>query len=212
MDPLPATPTAAPRPRHFGIPALYSLTVFLGAFLLFLIEPIIAKRLLPWFGGSAAVWITCLVFFQTALLFGYLYADFTTRHLTIHSRVTVHIVLLAASLLFLPIAISPYWKTGAGEPTWRILALLTGSIGLPFLLLGATGPLVQDWYARALPGTPPYRLFSVSNLASLLALMSYPFLLEPLTSGRTQRLGWSILFTLFVILCASAAWLSRMSP
>src|SRR5271163_2266210 len=114
-----------------------------------MIEPIIAKRLLPWFGGSAAVWITCLVFFQTTLLFGYLYADFITRRLSVLGRVALHIALLAASLLFLPIALSPYGRTGAGEPTWRILALLTASIGLPFLLLSATGPLVQDWYARA---------------------------------------------------------------
>jgi len=177
-----------------------------------MIEPIIAKRLLPWFGGSAAVWITCLVFFQTTLLFGYLYADFITRRLSVLGRVALHIALLAASLLFLPIALSPYGRTGAGEPTWRILALLTASIGLPFLLLSATGPLVQDWYARALPNTPPYRLFSLSNLASLLALLSYPFLLEPLTSGRTQLLGWSILFGLFVLLSAFAAWISRKSP
>ena len=211
MDPLAATSPVAPPPRHVGAPALYSLTIFLGAFLLFLIEPIIAKRLLPWFGGSAAVWITCLVFFQTALRFGYLYADFTTDHLTIRRRVALYILLLTASLPFLPIALSPSWKTFGGEPTWRILALLTASIGLPFLLLGATGPLVQDWYARALPGSPPYRLFSLSNLASLLALLSYPFLLEPLTSGHTQLLGWSILFVVFVILCASTAWRSRTS-
>jgi SAM-dependent methyltransferase len=211
LDPLAAT-SPPPRLIHRGVPALYGLTIFLGAFLLFLIEPIIAKRLLPWFGGSAAVWITCLVFFQTALLFGYLYADVATGRLTIKRRIVLHIVLLAASLLFLPIALSPHWKTGAGEPTWRILALLTASIGLPFLLLSATGPLVQDWYARALPATPPYRLFALSNLASLLALLSYPFLLEPLTSGHTQLLTWSVLFALFVVLCSSAAWLSRNSP
>ncbi len=201
-----------PRSRYLGAPTLYSLTVFLGAFLLLLIEPMIAKRLLPWFGGSAAVWITCLVFFQTTLLFGYLYAHITTRHLPVNPRVAIHIVLLTASLLFLPIALSAHWKTAAGEPTWRILALLSASIGLPFFLLSATGPLVQDWYARALPGTPPYRLFSLSNLASLLALLSYPFLLEPLTSGRIQLLSWSILFAFFVILCALAVWRSRIDP
>ena len=166
MDPLAAT-SPAPRLIHRGVPALYGLTIFLGAFLLFLIEPIIAKRLLPWFGGSAAVWITCLVFFQTALLFGDLYTDVATGRLTIKRRIVLHIVLLAASLLFLPIALSPHWKTGAGEPTWRILALLTASIGLPFLLLSATGPLVQDWYARALPATPPYRLFAHSRTSPL---------------------------------------------
>lgn len=102
MDPLAAT-SPPPRLIHRGVPALYGLTIFLGAFLLFLIEPIIAKRLLPWFGGSAAVWITCLVFFQTALLFGYLYADVATGRLTIKRRIVLHIVLLAASLLFFPL-------------------------------------------------------------------------------------------------------------
>ena len=209
MDPLPANPPSAPERNQFGAPALYSLTIFLSAFLLFLVEPILAKQLLPWFCGSAAVWITCLVFFQSALLFGYLYADFTTSRLSVRRRAVLHIVLLAASLLFLPIALNAHWRSGTVEPTWRILALLTASIGLPFILLSATGPLVQDWYARAMPGTPPYRLFSLSNFASLLALLCYPFVLEPLTTGHTQLLGWSIFFALFVILCASAAWRSR---
>jgi hypothetical protein len=207
LDSLTPSPPVAPA----GPAALYSLTIFLGAFLLFLIEPAIAKRLLPWFGGSAAVWITCLVFFQTTLLLGYLYADFITRRLSASRRGGLHIALLAVSLLFLPVALNVNGKTGSGEPTWRILALLTASIGLPYLLLSATSPLIQDWYARAYPGRPPYRLFSLSNLASLLALLSYPFLLEPLTTGRNLLLGWSILFGLFALLCGAAAWLSRKS-
>jgi SAM-dependent methyltransferase len=185
------------------------LTIFLGAFLLFLIEPVIAKRLLPWFGGSAAVWITCLVFFQTALLLGYLYADFITRRLRVQRRIALHLLLLAASLLFLPVGLNSHWKTGPGEPTWRILTLLATSIGLPYLLLSATSPLIQDWYGRTYPSNTPYRLFALSNLAALLALLSYPFLLEPLTSGRTQLLGWSISFAVFALLCATAAWVSR---
>ena len=189
---------------------LYAAVIFLGAFLLFLIEPLLAKVILPWFGGSAAVWATCLVFFQCTLLLGYAYADFTTRRFSARQLSTLHVILLLASLALLPIAPGAHWRTApGGDPAWRILALLATAIGLPFLLLSATSPLVQSWYARQRPGAQPYHLFALSNLASFLALLSYPFLIEPRTATDAQLHGWSWLYLAFVAICAVAAWISR---
>jgi hypothetical protein len=191
-------------------PLLLGVTIFLGAFLLFLLEPLFAKLILPWFGGSAAVWATCLVFFQSALLLGYLYADVTTRRLAPARQSAVHIGLLLVSLAFLPIAARAGWRPEAdGDPAWRILGLLTVSIGLPFILLSATSPLVQAWYARARPAADPYPLFALSNFASLLALLSFPLLIEPRVTSHHQAQLWSILFGFFVALCSVAAWISR---
>lgn len=192
-----------------GLAVLLPATVFLGAFLLFLLEPLFAKLILPWFGGSAAVWATCLVFFQSALLLGYLYADLTTRRLTPRQQSFLHIGLLAACLAFLPITAHASWRPSSGsDPAWRILGLLTVSIGLPFMLLSATSPLVQAWHARLRPAVEPYHLFALSNFASLLALLSFPFWIEPHISSHQQALLWSALFVLFVLMCASAAWIS----
>jgi hypothetical protein len=189
---------------------LFATTIFLGAFLLFLIEPLIAKLILPWFGGSAAVWATCLVFFQTALLLGYLYADITIRRFTRKHQFALHAVLLVVSLSWLPIAPQIFWRSRAAvDPAWRILGLLAFSIGLPFVLLSATSPLAQTWYARRAPNRSPYHLFALSNLASLLALLSFPFLIEPHLSASQQTRVWSAVYVLFVSCCGSAAWLSR---
>jgi hypothetical protein len=189
---------------------LFAATISLGAFLLFLIEPLFAKAILPWFGGSAAVWATCLVFFQSALLLGYLYADATTRRLTTKRQSVLHVGLLLVSLLWLPIAPQIFWRSHATvDPAWRILGLLTFSIGLPFVLLSATSPLLQTWCARRASGRSPYSLFALSNLASLLALLSFPFLLEPRLSSRQQSVLWSSAYGVFVTCCAISAWLSR---
>lgn len=189
---------------------LFAATIFLGAFLLFLIEPLFAKLILPWFGGSAAVWATCLVFFQTALLLGYCYADVVTRRLGPRRQSAVHLGLLLVSLLWLPIAPQVFWRSHVVvDPAWRILGLLTFSIGLPFVLLSATSPLVQTWYARGVTGRSPYHLFALSNLASLLALLSFPFLIESRLSSHRQAILWSMLYGLFVASCASATWLNR---
>src|SRR6267154_2323081 len=146
---------------------LFPATVFLSAFLLFLIEPLFAKLILPRFGGAAAVWAACLVFFQCALLLGYLYADVTSRRLTAHRQAQLHIALLALGLLFLPIAPRLLQLQHAvGDPAATILLVLTVSIGLPFVLLSATSPLVQAWYARSTAQREPYHLFALSNLAS----------------------------------------------
>ncbi|MGH8648394.1 MAG: hypothetical protein ACREUP_03670, partial [Burkholderiales bacterium] len=160
---------------------LHAATIFLSAFLLFLVQPVIAKQILPWFGGAAAVWATCLVFFQSVLLFGYAYSDWTTRFLAPRRQAWLHIALLALSLLILPIIPGVQWKPGedGGEPTLTILGLLGATIGLPYFLLSTTSPLVQAWFWQRFRHAVPYRLFALSNLASLMALLSYPVVIEP---------------------------------
>ena len=193
---------------------LYALTIFTSAFLLFLVQPLMAKQILPWFGGSAAVWTTCLVFFQFLLLFGYAYADWTTRRMKARSQVVLHIALLLVSVVSLPILADASWKPGGDEdPTLRILGLLGATIGLPYFLLSTTGPLVQAWFARSFPAGTVYRLFALSNLASLLALVSYPFVLEPWVSTARQAHVWSAGYVVFVALCiASAVYSLRAQP
>jgi SAM-dependent methyltransferase len=186
----------------------YAATIFLSAFLLFLVQPIIAKQILPWFGGSAAVWTTCLVFFQSALLAGYAYADATHR-LGLKRQTWLHIGLLLASLATLPILASEAWKpAGDDEPIGRILLLLTVAIGLPYFLLATTTPLLQSWYWRRFESAVPYRLFALSNFASLLALLGFPVLFEP--SLTLPQLGWtwSAVYVLFVVACVATGWLS----
>ncbi|HVF65732.1 MAG TPA: fused MFS/spermidine synthase [Casimicrobiaceae bacterium] len=184
---------------------LYAVTIFVSAFLLFLVQPVMAKQILPWFGGSATVWTTCLVFFQSTLTAGYAYADWTTHRLTPRRSVHLHIALLVASLLILPIMPGEHWKPEGNEnPSWLILGMLAATIGLPYFLLSTTSPLVQAWFARRFVNASPYRLFALSNLASMIALLGYPFLLEPWTATRAQALGWSAGYALFVVLCISA--------
>jgi hypothetical protein len=191
---------------------LFPLTIFTSAFLLFLVQPVIAKQILPWFGGSAAVWTTCLVFFQTTLLLGYAYADLVVRHLSRNTQAKLHVAFLVASLAVLPIVPAEFWKPAGNEnPVLRILGLLTATIGLPYFLLSATSPLVQAWFARRYPGRNPYRLFALSNLASMLALIGYPFLLEPWVATTTQAIAWSGAYILFALLCGLVAWRSRKS-
>jgi SAM-dependent methyltransferase len=187
---------------------LYAATIFLSSFLLFLVQPLVARLILPWFGGSAAVWTTCMLFFQVLLLAGYAYAHFLSRSAFFEKRKTyIHIVLLAAAVATLPIAPADSWKpAGDAEPVTRILLLLGATIGLPYLLLASTSPLLQAWFARARPGANPYRLFAVSNLASLIALLGYPFLVEPVFTSHQQVTLWSWLFAGFAVLCAAVAW------
>ena len=185
---------------------LYAVTIFFSAFLLFLVQPLIAKQILPWFGGSSAVWTTCLVFFQSVLLAGYAYTDWTTRRLAPKKQAWLHIGLLVASLALLPIIADLSWRpSGDEDPTLRILGLLLATIGLPYLLLSTTGPLVQAWFSRTFDNAVPYRLFALSNLASMLALLSYPVAIEPWVNTVTQSWGWSAGYVVFVLLCAAAA-------
>ncbi|HKW81552.1 MAG TPA: fused MFS/spermidine synthase [Casimicrobiaceae bacterium] len=193
--------------------ALYAITIFGSAFLLFLVQPIMAKEILPWFGGSANVWTTCLVFFQTTLLLGYAYSDAVARRLAARTQFRVHVALLALSCLLLPIVPAAHWKPlGSESPAALILGLLAATVGLPYFLLSTTSPLVQSWFARRFPGRDPYRLFALSNLASLLALASYPFALEPWITTRMQAYGWSAGYVLFVLTCAGCAWYALRAP
>jgi hypothetical protein len=186
---------------------LYGATIFLSAFLLFLIQPVFAKLILPWFGGSSAVWTTCLVFFQTALLAGYLYAHLLTQYKDSRMQPWVHIALLAAALLLLPVMPGERWKpSGAGDPAWQILAMLAAVLGLPYFLLSATSPLLQKWLSQS--GSQPYRFFALSNVGALLALAAYPLVIEPRISTRVQDLWWSYGFAVFAALCGAAAWFS----
>jgi len=172
------------------------------------VQPIIAKQILPWFGGSAAVWTTCLVFFQSILLAGYAYADLTTR-LGPRRQAMLHVALLVVSLACLPILASTSWKPqGDEQPILRILLLLGATIGLPYFLLSTTTPLLQAWYWRRFQTVVPYRLFALSNLASLLALLGFPVLFEPAFDLTTLGWAWSFLFAGFAVLCGVTAWLS----
>jgi SAM-dependent methyltransferase len=189
---------------------LSAATVFLSAFLLFLVQPLIAKRILPWFGGAAIVWTLAMVFFQLVLLLGYAYAHAAASRLRGRTMAAVHLALLAASLAFLPIAPDASWKPHGGDnPVAGVLGLLFATLGLPYFLLSATSPLVQAWLARASPGASPYRLFALSNLASMLALLGYPFAIEPWLGVRAQSIAWSAGYVAFAMLCAALAWRSR---
>jgi len=186
---------------------VHALTIFLGSFLLFLVQPLVARQALPWFGGASAVWTTCLVFFQCVLLAGYAYADFVTRRMAPRPRALLHGAILLVSLLWLPVLADPSWKpSGEESPTLRIIGFLAATIGLPFAALSANSPLVQAWFARAKPGASPYRLFALSNLASLLALLGYPLLLEPTLATRAQAWLWSGGYVLFVAVALFATW------
>jgi hypothetical protein len=186
---------------------LFGCAVFLAAFLLFLVEPIAAKQLLPFLGGSAAVWITCLVFFQTALLLAYLYAHWQARR----PMWGVHIGLLAAAL-----GLAIYWafggldlSSGPAHPVTTIFLALGVWIGLPFLALGATSPLLQVWWSRVEGTGIPYRLFALSNFASLLALAAYPTVVEPYLTLRAQRVVWCCGFAAFALLATLLAMRTR---
>ncbi len=191
---------------------LYALTILVSAFLLFQVQPVIAKIILPWFGGSAAVWTTCLLFFQMVLLLGYLYSHAVIRYLKPRAQMLLHAGLLALSILVLPIYPDVSWKPlGASEPTLRILGLLAVTIGLPYFLLSTTGPLLQAWYARRFHGAMPYRLYALSNAGSMFALLSYPVLFEPSFTTHQQSGMWSWSYGLFAALCAFTALKSNQA-
>ena len=176
---------------------LFSAALFISALLLFSVQPLVAKMLLPYLGGSPAVWNTCLVFFQLMLLIGYLYSHLLPRKIGIRKHAILHLVLLALAAIVLPIAVSqkaiaslPSSATGA--PIWLLATLLT-TVGLPFFILSTTAPLLQSWFANTTHtrARDPYFLYAASNLGSLLALLMYPLLMEPNLKLREQSLLWS---------------------
>ncbi len=182
----------------------FSLTIFWGACLLFLVQPLIARFILPWFGGGPAVWTTCMLFFQVLLLGGYAYAHFSISRLTPRRQVITHLCLLVLSVALLPITPGDHWKpTDGSHAAGHILLLLLACLGLPYLVLSATGPLLQAWFSKANPGVSPYRLYALSNIGSLLALLAYPFMLEPQLARQDQAEYWSYGLVLYAGL---AAW------
>lgn len=188
---------------------LYAFTVFLSAFLLFQVQPMIAKMILPWFGGTAAVWATCLLFFQSALLAGYGYTHGVVKRLSPRRQWMLHASLLALALAFLPVLPEAKWKPATPDmPAARILGLLAVTVGLPYFLLSTTAPLIQAWFARSFPDRSPYRLYALSNLGSMLALLTYPSLVEPALTLKQQGWCWSGAFLLFAALCAFTGWRS----
>ena len=182
----------------------------LGAFLLFQIQPLISKFILPWFGGSPAVWTTCMLFFQIVLFGGYTYSHLVVSRLSPRGQAVVQGLLLLAAIAVLPITPSDSWKPSeAVAPTARILLLLTATVGLPYFVLSTTSPLIQSWFSRSFPGRSPYRLYSLSNFGSFLALLSYPFVFEPAFDLTTQSRLWSWAFPAYAVLtglCGAAVW------
>jgi hypothetical protein len=183
--------------------ARYAITIFLSAFLLFQVQPMIGKVILPWYGGGPAVWTACMLFFQVFLLAGYAYAHLVASRLTPRVGTSVHWALLVASLLLLPIAPNEeVWKQATETaPVAQIVALLAVTIGLPYFLLSSTGPLLQESFRRE-TGHPPYRLYALSNVGSLLALLTYPFVFEPQLTLRVQTWSWSGAYIAFATLSA----------
>jgi SAM-dependent methyltransferase len=191
-----------------------ALTILLSSFLLFLVQPILAKQILPWFGGSASVWTVCLVFFQAVLVLGYAYAHWLTRRGAGARQFVVHSSLLLASCLMLPIVPAAFWKQAhESAPAATILGLLATTVGVPYFLLASTAPLLQKWLAKgpggAALGPSIYRLFALSNFGSLIGLLCYPFAVEPFAPLRTQAWLWSSAYVLFVISSTRYAWARR---
>jgi len=186
--------------------ASFVVTIFASSSLLFLIQPILSKQMLPWFGGAASVWTTCLVFYQSLLLLGYLYAHGSVRRLSFRWQASLHLVLLAAGVIVIFLPQSAQLRPAAvSAPVYESLRLLALSIGLPYFLLSSTTPLLQAWYAGTVRAALPYRLFALSNLASLLGLMAYPFAVEPLAGLESQLNAWRVMYVAFKVLCGLVA-------
>jgi len=202
-------PIAAFRRVPHGGSAPFILAIFAGAFLIFQVQPMVGKHILPWFGGAPGVWSLCLAFYQTVLFLGYAYAHLLIRRIPPARQPIVHALLLLVALAVLPVLPEASWKpTGDDSPGLHILAMLTANVGPPFLLLAATGPLVQTWFARVFPTRSPYPLYAVSNAGSLLALLSYPVAVEPGLALSAQSRLWSGAFTACGLVILYCAWLA----
>jgi spermidine synthase len=203
--PEPIHQTALDGPRE--LLWIYSFAIFLSAFLLFQVQPLIGKFVLPWFGGMPSVWTTCMLFFQLLLFGGYAYAHLATRWLAPRSQSIVHGILLAAACLLLPIIPSDSLKPlGTEEPISRIIVVLGLTVGAPFFVLSATGPLLQGWFSRTHRSRSPYRLYALSNVGSLLALVTFPTVFDWLLPTRFLAAMWSVCFVIFAVLCGICAW------
>lgn len=187
----------------------FILAIFLSAFLLFQVQPIVARYILPWYGGSPAVWTTCMLFFQVGLLAGYTWAHLLVTFFRSRPKlqVAIHLGALVLSLLLLPITPSDALKpTGTENPTLGIVTLLLQTVGIPYLLISASGPLLQSWFGNVLPGRSPYRLYAVSNFGSLLGLLSYPFVFEPWLRVSEQTGWWSVGYGVYAAVAGICGW------
>ena len=194
------------------MPALYAITLFLSAFLLFLVQPLFAKLVLPLLGGSPGVWNTCMVFFQSALLAGYAYAHFVSRRLSFKWQVVLQAVILVAAFALLPIQLGEGSPPTSSTPVFWLLKTLALAVGAPFVVLATTAPLLQRWYARLAAHRDPYILYSASNAGSLLALLAYPVAIEPVWTLGSQSGGWRWGFALYglcVVVCGILLWRQR---
>jgi SAM-dependent methyltransferase len=210
------TLAATDRPALSPPAALFAVTVFASAALVFLVEPMVAKLVLPYLGGSPSVWNTCLAFFQAALLAGYGYAHLLQRLRSVRSQALVHGVALLLAAVALPLRVNELaGPPSSDHPILWLLSVLALSIGAPFAVLSATAPLVQAWHARTVgagEGKEPYALYAASNLGSLLALLAYPLIVEPGLTLAGQRLGWSLGYGGFVLLMAGLAFIVARAP
>ncbi len=213
IDPSPVLP-----PRH-ALPqiVLYAATLFISALLMFVLQPLFGKLLLPLLGGSPAVWNTCMVFYQSVLFLGYGYAHVLSGYLPVHRQILVHGLLLLVSFVALPVALPlDLTPPNAGNPTFWLLWVLLLAIGLPFFVVSTTAPLMQKWFAQIghRNSNDPYFLYAASNSGSLLALLAYPFLLEPNVGLAGQKSYWSLGFVLLCLLvagCAAVLWQNRQT-
>jgi hypothetical protein len=186
--------------------ASYAAAIFVSAFLLFQVEPLVSKAILPWFGGTPAVWTTCMLFFQSLLFAGYAYAHFSQRWFSPRNQAVIHLAVILVALCLLKVIPSASWQSeNMSDPVVPILLMLTATVGLPFFALSATGPLLQAWYVRSFPGRSPYRLYALSNIGSLLALVSYPFFFERQFDLGQQASFWSTGFGVYATLCGITA-------
>lgn len=194
----------------------FAVTVILSAFLLFLVQPLMGKVVLPWFGGAPAVWTTCLLFFQVVLLGGYAWSHLVVRRLQGAWQRRAHLILLGVAVLTV-IGTAIAWGTplvpttslrpeSTESPTWHLLAILGLSVGVPYFALSSTGPLLQAWVAQRVPTVTAMRLYSASNIGSLVGLLAFPIALEPWWPLRTLAWAWTAGFVIFAIACASLAW------
>jgi hypothetical protein len=184
----------------------YAIAIFTSAFLVFQVQPVIARFILPWYGGTPAVWTTCLLFFQLGLLAGYFYAHLLAKYANLKRQALIHLSLLVISLVLLPITPDLSVSSQASNQILDILKILALSVGFPFILLSATAPLIQHWFANIYPGRSPFRLYALSNVGSLLALLSYPFLVEPALTLTVQTWTWSAIYLLCIAVLAVCSW------
>ena len=199
-----------------SVKAAYAIATLLSAVLLFMVQLIMGKLLLPWFGGTPAVWTTCMLFFQLLLLAGYGYAHLVDRYLPVCVQGRLHALLIVASLVLVgclgvrwhgPLLPPPTWQPSTPvAPVASILWTLLVAAGVPFFILSATSPLLHRWYARVTATPYPYRLYALSNIGSLLGLLSYPFLIEPSAALPMQATLWTALYAVFALVCTACAW------